>query len=507
MLQKSGILTLLSVCVSFISAINQLIIARSFGSSPDLSSYLIASSIPLFIAGTIVVAFDYSLVPVLVNQIERPDILKVRSSLTTSIVVSSAAITFAGYLITLTYYSLPENHFGNSVFFLNLSLSYLLCFFQIVVGYLKCIANAHFKFIVPFLASSVPNLLVIISCLTLSGIIGTPSILIGLLCGNLIGLVVITLHLGKDIIWSFSQKFKWEADIQSYYQGLPLVFVGMLAFTVFSAIDIIWVPSLGESKLAYVNYCQKILATAGTLIIAGPSSILSPYLAKQLLDDTRDLFFKTIEKSIRLALLVSSFIAIYIVTYSEEIIQLLFERGNFTHFDTIGVSSTLSYFGIAVIPLVCVILIFRALMAKRDVISGAKIGLVCSISYFVFSGILKNFLDVQGIGLSYVLCWILALITGIRLLWISDMHILLTNHNAIFIIKLLLIDIIYCIVLFFVKTLKIFHFNPQIIENAFYLTIFFIVAVFTFVSLIFLFKVDEISLLKRIFLKIVKQDA
>lgn len=505
MLKKSGILTLLSICISIISAVNQLIIAKSFGSSPDLSNYLVASSIPLFIAGTIVVAFDYSLVPVLVNQVNRPDITKVRSAFTTSIIISSAVISLIGYFITLTFYSLPGNQFDNSVFFLNLTLSYLLCFFQILIGYLKCIANAHFKFTVPFLASSIPNFLVIISCLTLSDFLGTPSILIGLLCGNIIGLVIIILHLGKDIIWSFADKFKWDSEIKNYYRGLPLVFVGMLAFTVFSAIDIIWVPSLGASKLAYVNYCQKILATAGTLIIAGPSSILSPYLAKQLLEDSKEVFFKTVEKSIKLALLVSSFSAIYIVVYSEEIIQFLFERGNFTHKDTIGVSSTLVYFGLAVIPLVCVILIFRALMAKRDIASGAKIGLVCSISYFVFSGLLKNFLDVQGIGLSYVFCWILALITGTRLLWKSNIQMLLTSQNGIFVIKLLLINTIYYTILYFLKSLRTFHFNPQILENASYLAAFFAVATGAFIALLFIFRMDEISLLKRFFLKIAKQ--
>jgi putative peptidoglycan lipid II flippase len=488
-------LSVLSLCLSLVSAINQLIIAKTFGASQDLNDYLVATSIPFFISGTLVVAFDYSLVPILLAQVKKRDFQTQRTSLSFTMLLFGVFISLFGFLITLLIFS-NKTYPIAPLFFRNLYLAYLFCFTQIIIGYLKCAANAQFKFIVPFIASGLPNIIVILSCLFLAPYIGTTSILSGLILGNLFGIVVIISSLGRTAILTLPFRPILTSDTKTYFRSIPLILTGMLAFTVFSAVDVIWVPQLGETKLTYVNYCQKILATAGTLLIAGPSSILSPLLAQQIQDNSESVFLETVVKSARLAMLLSIFSVLYLITFSEQIVQLLFQRGNFTHADTLAVSSILPYFSAALLPLVIVVIIFRAIMARRDTRSAAMIGIICSSSYFVLSGILGYVFDLKGIGGAYFLCWIFALAGGTRLLWRANLNMLYSKNNLIFFSKLVSISLLDIMLLVIIKKyITITGFSTQI-DTVIELVISFSLSCFFYVILINLIGIDERKLFK-----------
>jgi putative peptidoglycan lipid II flippase len=63
-LVKSSIgVSIISLFISIVSFINQIIIANYFGAGKSLDIYLLASSVPLMISGLVSSALSFSLIP------------------------------------------------------------------------------------------------------------------------------------------------------------------------------------------------------------------------------------------------------------------------------------------------------------------------------------------------------------------------------------------------------------------------------------------------------------
>jgi putative peptidoglycan lipid II flippase len=499
MLKKSFILSILSLIVSLISVGNQLLIAYSFGSSSELDEYLTVSGIPLFVSGTIVAAFSYSLTPFLLEQEKSRAFNQDRSSTSMTIVVFAIIATLFVLAISLPFYKLDfKNGSQQTLFWTTLLLSYFCCVLNIVGGYLNSVAASSFKFNLPFLASGLPPVFVVFTCFGLSKVIGPPAIILGLVIGNIFAISIVSYYIGKEKLFPVTPINFISASALGYFKRLPLILVGMLGFTVFTAIDIIWTQKLGESKLAYLSYCQRIVVSIGTLIIAGPSSILTPYLAKQLQEDAIQMFYITMERSLRLVLVISAFVSVNLFIYAQPITQLLFQRGNFSQNDTKEVASILPYFGFGMTLMVMVVIMFRAIMVKKDLKAGAQIGLVGSVSYFILSGIFSKLFDFHGISYAYILTWLLALAVTVKLLWRQNLTLLLNQRSFKFLFKVGSAIIILIFPLQLLNTYFFLNDNLDSLHLILNLSQVSIVAFILYISLLLLFKIEEADIIKTI---------
>lgn len=441
MLLSSAIISLLSLLSSLISFVNQMLIANMFGSSIHLDAYLISVSIPLLVSSIISGLFSYSVVPTLVRRrTTDPEgysyfvgsVFLVFIAL--SVCLSCLACFFSPSLLHLMAPTLPVSVIAEATQMAQISWMNLT--FVVIVNYLVAVHNAGKKFIAAVLVNILPTLGMMTGMTLLVSHLGVASILWGSLGGYLIGIPFLYVGVAKEIRFKLISINLWQ-DIQALFANLPLVLISMLCFTIYGTVDAIWASRLGPSNLSYLGYGQRLVISIGNIVILGPWLVLTPYLAEYASLGEHIQFQNMLAKSLRIVVLFSALLALVVSFLRVPLIHLLFQRGAFDAFSTLGVASVLPGMLFGMVAMLSVALIIKALHARGDVKVAAIIGIFCTVCYFGLSGLLSQFIGLQGIVYAYAITWWFSLGISIWYIWKNELKNWLSPINIRFIICLL----------------------------------------------------------------------
>jgi putative peptidoglycan lipid II flippase len=186
---------------------------------------------------------------------------------------------------------------------------------------------------------------------------------------------------------------------------MPLVLLSTLCFTVYGPIDSYWASRLGPANVSYLGYSQRLLIALGNLVVLGPVTVLTPYLAEQAARYQKKEFTKTLWTAIRITILLSAPLALILSMLRVPVIEILFQRGTFDATATQGVSSVLPGMLFGMVAMLIVILLLKALHSLGDIAGAAIIGATGSTSYFILSGLFSKYMGLDGIVLAYALTW------------------------------------------------------------------------------------------------------
>jgi putative peptidoglycan lipid II flippase len=174
------------------------------------------------------------------------------------------------------------------------------------------------------------------------------------------------------------------------------------------------------------------VVSIGNLVIAGPSLVVFPRLSKAHIDGHKDeLLIETI-RLLRLVLACSLPIAISVGILAKPIVILLFERGAFVREDALNVAELLPWMLLGMVPMLCVVMIFRALFARQDIVSAFALGALTTTLYFVLSGLFIRQSNVIGIAIAYLITWSIVFFIAIYRLCRSDLKRLAQIENMLF---------------------------------------------------------------------------
>ena len=220
----------------------------------------------------------------------------------------------------------------------------------------------------------------------------------------------------------------------------------VVCFTVYQAIDAYWAPHIGMGNLAYLGYAQRILVGVGTLMVAGPSAVLLPRLAEAYVQGRNIDLLQDTARGSRAVIAFATPAAIFISLLAEPLVGLLFERGAFDHRATSGVTEVLPLMMLGMVLMLCVVILFRALFSRQEVLLAAQLGILATVLYFFLSGALSRNMGVKGIAIAYALSWGVVLVLGGVGIWQGKSSIC-TNENILFIRRILIINAVLAIII------------------------------------------------------------
>jgi putative peptidoglycan lipid II flippase len=506
--KSSIVVSILSLLISVVSFVNQIVIASFFGAGNEMDIYLLASSIPLMFAGILTSALSYSLIPHFIKkELQYKQSFKEYIGaflLKNAKYIILLGITFAVffYIVIPVIYPTLSNEDVKIVRIINV-ISWMIFVITIFFSFLACSLNAKKKFIIPLLLNIFPFVFSIIFTFLLYDFLGIISISLGVLSGSLVTLGIGFIYMKSEIIF-FENAPQYNFEINQYLKYLKYPVFAMLTFSVYQSIDSFWAPRLGESALSYLGYSQRILVTLGTLVIIGPSTVLIPRLTIAIEEGRTDDYYRDASMILKMILALSSTIVVVGIILSKPIVEIMFERGEFNTVATNGVSEVLSYMLVGLIFMLCVVVLFRILFIKKLGFKIALIGVFSALSYFVLSGFLSSLFDLTGIALAYIFTWAMVLIVTIKLLFKESKDYFYNSHLFFFLVKQLASLItIYFFGLYLYDLFGIYLESKQL-----YLTLFFtfIIAILSLgvysILAIFIFKIDEIIIL---FEKLIKK--
>jgi putative peptidoglycan lipid II flippase len=434
---RSGVqLSAISLGIAFVSFANQLLLAAFFGTTMEMSSYLIAYSVPAVITGVFTMLFSFSAIPVLVAAKTEIRYRSLLGGFAVTIAAASlliALVLFISAPLTVTWVgaTLPAAFIPNVILMARvLSVNAAL---NLIVAFFIALQNANNHYARPLMASALPYVGMLVLTILLGKSIGSRSVAYGMLAGTAIAAVVLGASSLKSIQWP-SERLDFRPAIR-FFKHSPLVCFAMLAFGAAPVIESFWAARIDPISVSYLGYSQRLVNVVASLVAFGPSAVLATSLSQAHTDSDDYGFRRNSGRALRMVVFVCTGIAVVVSVFRVPIIRVLLERHAFSSSSTAGVASLVPFIMVGAIALTSCIMLMKALYACHQIRAAALIGGLQVFLYFVAAGLLSAVIGVRGIALAFAFSWWAALIMIISVLWKGHVRDLM-NETAAFLWRL-----------------------------------------------------------------------
>lgn len=377
----------------------EMVLSSYYATSWYVDSYVIALSIPTVLFSAIGSAISTSLIPIYsgINNEKGRD----KGNEFISNIINITAVLFMGLLIIGLVFSeelvrmfalgLEGESFKLAVGFTRILLWGIIFtgINYILVAYLQ--VNDNFQ--VPGLIT-LPYSIVIIISIILS--VKLDNIYI-LGYGTLLAIMVQPLFqlpfaIKKGFKYKFILNLKDE-EIKKFIKIIIPVLIGVSVWQLNNLVDKSISSTFAVGTIASFNYAQKLYYFVQGLFIASMVTVIYPHLSNLLASKKMDEFKKSIVESINSMLILIVPIVVGAIVLAIPIVEVLFERGEFTHSDTLVTAKILLCYAPGLIAFGISDLICRALYSLED----TKSPMINSV-FVVSANIVLNIVFAKIIG-------------------------------------------------------------------------------------------------------------
>jgi putative peptidoglycan lipid II flippase len=337
-----------------------------------------------------------------------------------------AAIIFMPYILHVTapgFVDEPEK-FAMAVYFSRITFSYL--FFMSLVAYMGSMLNSHHYFM-PFAASSIIfNLVMVGGLLT--------AVHYDWFRGEALSWSL-TVSGFLQILWMFSHMVgrrikvtfkgpKLTPDMRKLFRlmGPGALGAGVVQINLF--VDIILASLLPTGAISYLFYADRLNQLPLGIIGVAMGTALLPVLSRANANGDMAVVNKHMEDSLLYGFFLAMPAAIALMVMPNTILRVLFERGEFTSFETMQVSKAIFAYAIGVPAYVLTKVYNAACFAREDTKTPVIIASIIAVSNAALAYSLIHVLGHMGIALAtglvawanvYMLSWALHKKTGYRI--------------------------------------------------------------------------------------------
>lgn len=345
LVKSTIIITGFSIVGILISFLSQLIVAFFYGATFFRDAYFIAVTIPVFLSAVITGSFGYVFLPKLTElQIQRPELVKnfINSSLS-FFILSLSALTIILLIFSINIieflipnYTLEEKLFVNKILFIVLPT----LIFNVIANIFSSLYQIENNFTLPSISPILSSIINVIVFLILNKKLGITALAVGYLSGSIMSCLILSPILLK-YKFSFTFLIRNPHLISLLKISIPLFLTGLL-FRSTTLFERILASKLEKGSISYLGYSSQILAILATITSNGIGTSIYPAMSRFWAEKNMESLRNYINKSLRIILLVSLPIALYIFQYAPQIIYFIFQRGAFTEKVTMSVSMALA---------------------------------------------------------------------------------------------------------------------------------------------------------------------
>lgn len=288
---------------------------------------------------------------------------------------------------------------------LTISLNRLMfpyIFFISLAALVGGILNAFDRFALPAFTPVLLNLSIIAMAWLLKDRFSDPAygFAVGVILGGVLQLVVqipAMLRQGMSLRPPDGIDFDGLKEIGRLI--LPRVFgVGIIQVNL--VIDSQFATSLQSGSVSFLYYANRVTELTLGIFAISLSTVILPTLSRATAEKDRESVRSILSTAMRLLMFISIPATLGLVILQVPIIQVLFERGRFTHQDTLLTAGALAYYSIGLLPYAAVNVLATAFYAHRDTRTPVQIG---ALTFFLHLGLnfaLRGPMQHAGIALS-----------------------------------------------------------------------------------------------------------
>ncbi|MBL7662911.1 murein biosynthesis integral membrane protein MurJ [bacterium] len=367
-----GLSTLLS---RVLGLFRDMLIAKTFGAGAQTDAFFVAFRIPnllrsLLAEGSLSTAF----MPVLAEEERKSHEAAVQAvrAILSFMTIITIVLSIIGmfYAKELTLLFAPG--FGEGTAKTELA-SYLLriMFPYLVLVTLLALAggvlNAHGSFALPALGPAIMNLVMLISMLLIPGNAGIEALAWSVLLGGVIALapqVYLTYRKGFSLRWASPLSNPAVGKVCKLM--LPAVFSSSL-YQILIFINTLLASLLIERSISWLFYADRLFQFPIGVFSLAIATALLPSLSRRAAAGDIQGLGDEICGALRWTVFIAAPATAGLIILGEPIIRTLFERGQFSAYDTTQSARALVAYCIGIIPASCQSILIRSFLAQKRV--------------------------------------------------------------------------------------------------------------------------------------------
>jgi len=383
----------------------ELVVAWKFGLSDEIDAYLIAFLVPSFVISVIAGSFHSAFIPTYI-QVREKEGKKASQNL------FSGMITWALGLLTMTtilvvstaplYLPLLAGGFDETKLQLTFKLLCVISPFILLNGIIViwgAVLNAGERFVLaavtPILTPGFTMLLVIAFDSWRAYALAA-----GLLCGAIIEILILGISLKRQGFSLLPKLYGLNSHSRQIINQYAPTVAGSFLMCSHVVVDQSMVALLPSGSVTALSYGDRLVSLPLILITTALNTAVVPYISKMVAYKDWKGVRRTLKNYLLLIYAATIPITILIITFSEPIVRLLFQRGSFTAEDTQLVTDIQKYYALQIPFYVSAIFMVKFIVSinKNFILMwGSALNLAVNIlGNFVF----MHWIGIRGIALS-----------------------------------------------------------------------------------------------------------
>jgi putative peptidoglycan lipid II flippase len=358
--QIALVVAALTLGSKFIGFAREIIKANYYGTSYVIDSLGIAESIPSMIFAGVLAATATSFMPLFSEKMEREGELaanRYTSQVINILVIICAVSSFVGIMFSeqiVTFFTMPDvaapagsnlleraawfathgwtgEKAGLASFYVNVTFSYTL--FSSVAGILESYIRYKGVFVRQVIAGYAISALLIIAIIA-SHIVDDPRIIVlGSFVGNIIRLIIIAL-ISRRERYRYTPDFHMTDTVRRIFAMALPIFIGSSVAQISSFVDNMLATGLATGNVASLSYSSLLISMAAGLSSAIIATIIYPKMSQAFAQRDEKRFSDLFTNGLIITLILGAPITIASVIYSNQVIQIVYERGAFSDAST-----------------------------------------------------------------------------------------------------------------------------------------------------------------------------
>ncbi|GIW13767.1 MAG: putative lipid II flippase MurJ [Tepidiforma sp.] len=396
-----------------LGVVRTVVIANTFGASPELDAYNVAFRIPDLIFQVLAGAtLGSAFIPVFARKFERegPAQAWLLASRVLNLVVlatllmCAAAFVLAPVLVPAIAPGLgddigrSEELTGHAVELTRIMLGSTLLF--AASGMLTGMLNGRERFLLPALAPMLYNLGIIFGAVVLADRWGVNGLAFGVVLGA-------GLHLGVQVPGVVSEGFRYRPSLGWGDPGVMEVarlmgprVVGLAAAQVNFVVTGFFASRVGASAISNMTYAWLLAGLPLALFGMALSTAVFPRLAGQVARDDLSALTDTVSRVLRMILFLTVPAAVGLALLREAAVITLLERGAFTRADSMMTAAALGWYCLGIVPQAGIEIHSRGFYALGDTRTPVVLAVLAVAVNLVLGAMVWRPFGVSGLALA-----------------------------------------------------------------------------------------------------------
>ena len=387
----------LTLGAKLLGFVREMVLANYFGTGYVTDAYVMASSIPVLIFGTLFLAVATGYMPLLSRKMElegEESASRFTSRALTWMVLVCLVFTGLGIAFSDGLVGIFASGFEGEV--AELTSTYTkICFGLIIFSsttlLLETYLNYKNHFLSPIVTSYIQYVVVILSIIIASR---TSHVFLawGLLLGfalRFAGLAALSRERG----FRYQPVWKPNRDVKDLLIMTLPVFIGSGAWQINLMVDRAFGSYLAEGSVSALNYSYNIINLIMGLTTSVVVTLIYPKLTKAATLENKDDFRKLMREGIVIILLIAIPFTLGAMFFAKPVVQAIYERGTFDAESTVMTATALFFYAIGLVFYTLQPLLVRGYYSLKDTktpiyaaLASIGVNLVLNFAFFQLLG-------------------------------------------------------------------------------------------------------------------------